>query len=88
MRRLKTTQELIEEGYNAEAAVAFLHDFIEEEKEKYFNLLMTCPAEELKERRAVLKYIKQLEPYLIMKVQVGIENATEQFRDKETRQED
>lgn len=87
MRRLKTPQELIEEGYNAEAAVAFLHDFIEEEKEKYYNLLLTCPADELKERRAVLKYIKQLEPYLIAKIQVGIERATEQFQ-KETRQED
>lgn len=87
MRRLKTPQEIIQEGYNAEAAVAFLHDFIEEEKEKYFNLLLTCPAEELRERRAVLKYLKQLEPYLIAKVQVGIENATEQLR-KETRQED
>lgn len=87
MRRLKTPQELIEEGYNAEAAVAFLHDFIEEEKVKHFNLLLTCPADELKERRAVFKYIKQLEPYLITKVQVGIDNATEQFR-KETRQED
>lgn len=87
MRRLKTPQEVIQEGYNAEAAVAFLHDFIEEEKEKYFNLLLTCPADELKERRAVLKYLKQLEPYLIAKVQVGIERATEQLR-KETRQED
>ena len=87
MRRLKTPQEIIEEGYHAEAAVAFLHDFIEEEKDKQYNLLLTCPAEELKERRAVLKYIKQLEPYLIAKVQVGIEKATEQFQ-KETRQED
>lgn len=87
MRRLKTPQEIIQEGYNAEAAVAFLHDFIEEEKEKHYNLLLTCPAEELRERRAVLKYLKQLEPYLIAKVQVGIENATEQLR-KETRQED
>ncbi len=84
MRRLKTPQELIEEGYQAEGAVAFLHDFIEEEKDKYYNLLLTCPAEELKERRAVLKYIKQLEPYLIAKIQVGIEKATEQFH-KETR---
>ena len=87
MRRLKTPQEIIQEGYNAEAAVAFLHDFIEEEKEKHYNLLLTCPAEELRERRAVLKYLKQLEPYLIAKVQVGIENATEQLH-KETRQED
>lgn len=87
MRRLKTPQEIIQEGYNAEAAVAFLHDFIEEEKEKHYNLLLTCPAEELRERRAVLKYLKQLEPYLIAKVQVGIENATEQLRN-ETRQED
>lgn len=87
MRRLKTPQELIEEGYNAEAAVAFLHDFIEEEKVKHFNLLLTCPADELKERRAVFKYIRQLEPLLIAKVQTGINNATEQFQ-RETRQED
>ena len=87
MRPLKTTQELIQEGYNAEAAVAFLHDFLEAEKDKQFNLLLNCPAEELKERRAIFKYIKQLEQLLITKVQVGIENATEQFR-KETRRED
>lgn len=79
MRKLKTTQELIQEGYNAEAAVAFLHNFIEEEKDKQFNLLMNCPAEDLRERRAILKYIRQLEPFLIAKVQVGIENATEQL---------
>lgn len=87
MRRLKTPQELIEEGYNAEGAVAFLHDFIEEEKEKQLNLLMTCPSDEMRERRAVLKYIKGLEPLLVAKVQVGIERATEQFQ-RETRQED
>lgn len=87
MRRLKTPQELINEGYNAEGAVAFLHNFLEEEKEKQLNLLMTCPSDEMRERRAVLKYIKGLEPLLVAKVQVGIEKATEQFR-SETRQED
>ena len=87
MRRLKTPQELIEEGYQAEGAVAFLHTFFEEEIDRHTNLLMTCPADEMRERRAVLKYIKQLEPYLVAKVQVGIERATEQFH-KETRQED
>lgn len=87
MRRLKTPQELIEEGYQAEGAVAFLHTFFEEEIDKHTNLLMTCPADEMRERRAVLKYIKQLEPYLVAKVQIGIEKATEQFQ-KETRQED
>lgn len=87
MRRLKTPQELIEEGYHAEGAVAFLHNFLEEEKEKQLNLLMTCPSDEMRERRAVLKYIKGLEPLLVAKVQVGIEKATEQFR-SETRQED
>lgn len=87
MRRLKTTQELIEEGYQAEGAVAFLHDFIQEEIEKQFNLLMTCPCSEMNERRAVLKYIRNLENLLIAKVQTGINNATEQFR-RETRQED
>lgn len=87
MRRLKTTQELIEEGYQAEGAIAFLHSFFEEEKEKQFNILMTCPSDEMKERRAVLKYINQLEPLLTAKVQVGIEKATEQFSN-ETRQED
>ena len=87
MRRLKTPQELIEEGYQAEGAVAFLHNFLEEEKEKQLNLLMTCPSDEMRERRAVLKYIKGLEPLLVAKVQVGIERATEQFQ-SETRQED
>ena len=87
MRKLKTAQELIEEGYNAEGAIVFLHDFFETEKEKQLHLLLTCPTDEMKERRAVLKYIKGLEPLLIAKVQVGIEKATEQFRG-ETRQED
>lgn len=87
MRRLKTTQELIEEGYHAEGAVAFLHDFIKEETEKQLNLLMTCPSDEMCERRAILKYIKGLEPLLIAKVQIGIERATEQLNG-ETRQED
>lgn len=87
MRRLKTTQELIEEGYHAEGAIAFLHDFLQEEIEKQFNLLMTCPSNEMVERRAVLKYIKGLEPLLVAKVQIGIERATEQLN-SETRQED
>ena len=34
MRELKTPQQLILEGYDAEAAAVFLHSFIEEEKEK------------------------------------------------------
>ena len=68
MRRLKTAQEVIQDGYGAEATIAFLRDFLDEEKEKYYNLLLTCPADELKERRAVLKYIKQLEPLLVAKV--------------------
>ena len=88
MRRLKTPQELIEEGYQAEGAIAFLHDFLEEEKEKQLNFLMTCPSDEMRERRAVFKYIKGLEPILKAKVQVGIEKATEQFQNMETRQED
>ena len=88
MRPLKTQQELIEEGYHAEGAVAFLHNFFEQEVEKQFNLLMTCPADEMRERRAVLKYIKGLEPLLITKVQVGIEKATEQSLHRGTRWED
>lgn len=84
MRRLKTPQELIQEGYNAEAAVAFLHDFINEEKEKQLQALITCHEDELPIKRAVYKYIESLEPMLIYKVQTGINNATEQFQ-KETR---
>ena len=87
MRRLKTPQENIEEGYHAEAALAFLHDFLEEEKDKQLNLVLNCPADEIRERRAVLKYIKGLEPLLKTKVQIGIERATEQLN-RETRQED
>lgn len=87
MRRLKTPQEIIEEGYHAEAALAFLHNFIEEEKDKQLNLILNCPADEIRERRAVLKYIKGLEPLLKTKVQIGIEKATEQLQ-RETRQED
>mgnify|MGYP007032374981 CR=1 FL=1 len=42
-RRLKSPQELINERYNAEGALVFLKDFIEEEKDKVLNELMTCP---------------------------------------------
>jgi len=38
---------------------------------------MTCPADELKERRAVVKYIDTLEPYLLEKVRTAIIKATE-----------
>ena len=34
MRPLKTPQELIMEGYDAEAAAVFLRNFIQEEKDK------------------------------------------------------
>ena len=79
MRPLKTPQELIMEGYDAEAAAVFLRNFIQEEKDKQFNLLMTCLPDELEVRRAVYKYIDSLEPLLINKVQSGINHAREQF---------
>ena len=79
MRELKTPQQLILEGYDAEAAAVFLHSFIEEEKEKQLNLLMTCKSDELPVRREVYKYIDSLEPTLIQKVQTGINHAREQF---------
>lgn len=87
MRPLKTKEEFIQEGYNAEAAVVFLHDFIEDEKIRQLRLLMTCPADELKERRAVVKYIDTLEPYLLEKVRTAIIKATEHV-ETHTRQED
>ena len=79
MRELKTPQQLMMEGYDAEAAVVFLKNFIKEEKEKQFNLLMTCHPDELATRRAVYQYIDSLEPTLLHKVQTGINHAREQF---------
>ena len=83
MRRLKSPQELINEGYNAEAAVVFLKDFIEEEKERVLRELLTCPYDRVSEKRALYKYISGLEEKLLTKVETGINYATEQFR-KET----
>lgn len=82
-RRLKTPQELINEGYNAEGALIFLKDFINEEKEKVLNELLTCSQDKLPEKRATYKYICNLEEKLLSKVETGINYATEQFR-KET----
>lgn len=87
MRELKTPAQLVQEGYNAEAALVFLKPFIEEEKQKQLNLLMTCPAEQMRERRAVVKYINSLEPVLIEKMRTGIMRAAEQV-ETNTRQED
>lgn len=86
MRELKTPAELIEEGYNAEAALVFLKGFLDEEKKKQYHLLMTCPAENLRERRAVVKYINSLEPCLYEKVRTAIDRAAEQV-ETNTRQE-
>ena len=79
MRELKTPQQLIMEGYTAEGAVVFLREFIQEEKDKQFNLLMTCHPDELPIRRAVYQYIDSIESLLINKVQTGINHAREQF---------
>lgn len=87
MRELKTPAQLIQEGYNAEGALVFLKSFIEEEKQKQLNLLMTCPADSITERRAVVKYINSLEPLLLEKVRTGIMKAAEQV-ETNTRQED
>ena len=86
-RRLKSPQELINEGYNAEGALVFLKDFIQEEKDKVLNELMTCPPYKLPEKRATYKYICSLEDKLLSKIETGINHATEQFR-KETQWED
>lgn len=82
MRRLKSPQELINEGYNAEAAVVFLKDFIEEEKERVLRELLTCPSDKMSEKRALYKYISSLEEKLLSKVETGINYATEQFREE------
>lgn len=87
MRPLKTPEQLIHEGYNAEGALVFLKDFLKEECDKQFSQLMTCPAEEIRERRAVVKYINSLEPLLLEKVRTGIMRAAEQV-ETNTRQED
>lgn len=82
MRRLKSPQELINEGYNAEAAIVFLKDFIEEEKERVLRELLTCPSDKMSEKRALYKYISSLEEKLLSKVETGINYATEQFREE------
>ena len=82
MRRLKSPEELINEGYNAEAAVVFLKDFIEEEKERVLRELLTCPSDKMSEKRALYKYISSLEEKLLSKVETGINYATEQFREE------
>lgn len=87
MRKLKTPEELINEGYNAEGALVFLRGFIKEEKEKVLNELLSCPSDKLSEKRATYKYICSLEEKLLNKVETGIIHATEQFH-KETRWED
>ena len=87
MRELKTPEQLVMEGYNAEAALVFLKPFLEEEKAKQLNLLMTCPADSMAERRAVVKYINSLEPLLLEKVRTGIMKAAEQV-ETNTRRED
>lgn len=78
-RPLKTPQELIIEGCNAESALVFLDKFIEEEKQKQLNRMMNCPSDDLPIRRAVYKYIDGLKDTLQQKIETGIYNATEQF---------
>lgn len=82
-RPFKTPQELIAEGYNAEGALVFLKDFIEEEKEKQLRKIFSCPQEDLPLRREIYKYICELEKTLQQKVETGIYNATEQFHEIE-----
>nr|DAQ62592.1 MAG TPA: hypothetical protein [Caudoviricetes sp.] len=79
MRELKTRQELIAEGYQAEGALVFLDEFIEEEKKKQLDKLLSCPVEDMKTQRALYKYICGLKRILQNKLQTGIYNATEQF---------
>lgn len=87
MRELKTPEQLVMEGYNAEGALVFLKSWLQEEKERQYNLLMTCPADQMQERRAVLKYINSIESVLMEKIRTGILRATEQV-EINTRQED
>lgn len=81
MRRIKTKEELIMEGYQAEGAVAFLHEFIEQEKDKQLQKLLKCPVEDMNENRATYQYICNLEKVLIQKIEIGISYATEQARE-------
>ena len=82
MRHLKSPQELINEGYNAEGALVFLKGFIAEEKERVLRELLTCPSDKMSEKRALYKYISSLEEKLLSKVETGINYATEQFREE------
>ena len=82
MRNLKSPQELINEGYNAEGALVFLKGFIAEEKERVLRELLTCPSDKMSEKRALYKYINGLEEKLLSKVETGINYATEQFREE------
>ena len=82
MRPLKTPEELILEGYNAEGALVFLKDFLESEKEKLLKEMINSPDDKLHERRAVYKYLCSIESALENKLITGINYAAEQFAPK------
>mgnify|MGYP003590410589 CR=1 FL=1 len=77
-RIFKTPEQLIDEGYNSEAALVFLGTFFMEEKKKQMDKIMACPLEELPLARCMYKYICGLETMMKQKVDIGIRYATEQ----------
>ena len=77
-RPLKTPQQLIREGYDSEAALVFLGNLFQQEKDKQIHILMACPEKDLALHRAMYKYICGLEILLKQKIEIGIRSATEQ----------
>lgn len=83
-RPLKSPLQLIREGYDSEAALVFLGNFFEEEKNKQVHTLMTCPEKDLALHRGMYKYVCGLEKLLKQKVEIGIKYATEQPREEDS----
>ena len=80
-RPLKTRNQIISDGFNAEGALIFLSEFMESEKRKQYTLLINCPEDELRTQRQVYKYICSLEEQLRTTLALGIEYATSEQSD-------
>ena len=82
MRPIKTSEELINEGFNSEGAVVFLRGFMQEEKDKLLAKMLSASDDELVIERAKYKYLCSIEKTMEQKVVTGINHAIEQFANK------
>ena len=88
MRPLKTSSELIDEGFNAEGSLVFLKGFFEEEKAKILSAMLTASDEDLIIERAKYKYLCSIEKTMEQKIVTGINHAVEQFAQAELDEEE